>query len=67
MSKRNISVCLGVDSEMSKETEETKSNLTKYQKLTDREHILKKTGYIYRIDRKYRTYELCLCGKDVTV
>jgi DNA topoisomerase II len=56
MSKRNISVCLGVDSEMSKETEETKSNLTKYQKLTDREHILKKPDtYIGSIENTEHT------------
>ena len=56
MSKRNISVCLGIDTEMSKETDETKSNLTKYQKLTDREHILKKPDtYIGSIENTEHT------------
>ena len=56
MSKRSISVCLLPSSEMSKETDESNSKLTKYQKLTDREHILKKPDtYIGSIENTEHT------------
>ena len=58
MSKRSISSCLGSNSEMSTEKEDgnSNSNLNKYQKLTDREHILKKPDtYIGSIENTDHT------------
>lgn len=58
MSKRAISCCLGENiTNMSKESEESNnSKLSKYQKLTDREHILKKPDtYIGSIENTDHT------------